>query len=147
MEPESPKMESRPPEVIERLAGLLIPPACREAVLGDLSERYSSPKQYLKAALRTVPWVIASQIRRTSRQEQTLSEFCAFYIGFYLAALWSLGSGLLLADAKWLLLIPPAAAGTIGLVRVRHIQLPANDRHGTLQWMQHLVSHFRFCHE
>jgi len=45
---------------------LLIPPACREHVLGDLWERYTSPRQYVVDALRTLPFVIWSQIRRTS---------------------------------------------------------------------------------
>jgi hypothetical protein len=35
-------------------------------VLGDLAERYAIPRQYLVDALRTVPSVVASQIRRTS---------------------------------------------------------------------------------
>lgn len=38
----------------------------REHVLGDLAERYSSLGQYLLDALRTVPAVVISQIRRTS---------------------------------------------------------------------------------
>jgi hypothetical protein len=32
---------------MEALVGLLTPPACRDHVLGDLHERYSSPAQYL----------------------------------------------------------------------------------------------------
>jgi hypothetical protein len=38
----------------------------REHVLGDLAERYESLGQYLFDAVRTVPSVIGSQIRRTS---------------------------------------------------------------------------------
>ena len=34
-------------------------------VMGDLSERYVSPGQYLTDALRTIPFVVASRIRRT----------------------------------------------------------------------------------
>ena len=66
MGPEPPKMEARPPALIEGAIRILIPPTCREHVLGDLSERYTSPRQYLGDALRTLPFVICSQIRRTS---------------------------------------------------------------------------------
>jgi hypothetical protein len=34
------KVEACPPKVIERVVQLLMPPASREHVLGDLSERY-----------------------------------------------------------------------------------------------------------
>lgn len=43
-----------------------MPPLAREHVLGDLAERYTSPGQYMLDALRTVPAVVVSQIRRTS---------------------------------------------------------------------------------
>ena len=43
-----------------------IPPAARETVAGDLFEQYRSPIQYLVSALRTLPFVIMSQIRRQS---------------------------------------------------------------------------------
>ena len=53
-----------PPAWLERIVLLAIPPAAREAVAGDLWETYSSPRQYAAEALRTVPLVIASQMRR-----------------------------------------------------------------------------------
>jgi hypothetical protein len=59
-------MEARPPELIERAVRLLVPAPAREHVLGDLAERYESPRQYLGEALRTLPFVLVSQIRRTS---------------------------------------------------------------------------------
>ncbi|HMI96754.1 MAG TPA: hypothetical protein VK479_09605, partial [Micropepsaceae bacterium] len=59
-------MESRPPALIDRAVRLLIPPASREAVVGDLWERYASPLQYLFEALRILPYLIVSQIRRNS---------------------------------------------------------------------------------
>ena len=59
------KVEARPPKVIERVVQLLMPPASREHVLGDLSERYVSPRQYLVDALRTLPFVLVSRVRRT----------------------------------------------------------------------------------
>lgn len=53
-----------PPAWLERIVLLAIPPAAREAVAGDLWETYRSPRQYAGEALRTVPFVIASQMRR-----------------------------------------------------------------------------------
>ena len=59
-------METHPPEMIERLVRALVPPANREHVLGDLHERYVSPRQYLLDALRALPFIIASRLRRTT---------------------------------------------------------------------------------
>ena len=59
-------MTSRPPAALESVVGLFVPPLTSEHVLGDLAERYTSPRQYLLDALRTVPAVVISQIRRTS---------------------------------------------------------------------------------
>jgi hypothetical protein len=56
----------KPPPWLEFPVSRLVPPACREHVLGDFSERYTSPRQYAADALRTLPFVIAGQIRRTS---------------------------------------------------------------------------------
>lgn len=61
-----PTLETRPPVLIDAVVRTLIPPACREHVVGDLWERYRSPWQFVLDAARTIPFVIASQIRRTS---------------------------------------------------------------------------------
>jgi hypothetical protein len=53
-----------PPDWLERIVLFAIPPAARETVAGDLWETYRSPRQYAVEALRTVPFVIASQMRR-----------------------------------------------------------------------------------
>jgi len=55
---------SEPPDWLERIVLVAIPPAAREGVAGDLWETYCSPRQYAAEALRTVPFVIASQVRR-----------------------------------------------------------------------------------
>ena len=65
MEPE-PTMEARPPAFVDAIVRALIPPACREAVMGDLWERYTSPAGYLGDALRALPFLIVSRIRRTT---------------------------------------------------------------------------------
>lgn len=55
-----------PPAPLSGLLRLLIPPPAREAVLGDLEERYRSPIQYASEGIRTMPYLIASRARRTS---------------------------------------------------------------------------------
>jgi hypothetical protein len=61
-----PTLETRPPVLIDAVVRALIPPACREHVIGDLWERYRSPRQFVLDAAGTIPFVVASQIRRTS---------------------------------------------------------------------------------
>ena len=55
-----------PPVLLERLVLVLIPPAAREAMAGDLWERYRSPPQYAREALGALPFVIVSQARRNA---------------------------------------------------------------------------------
>lgn len=59
-------MKHHPPEMISRLVYALVPPANREHVLGDLSERNASTGQYLVEALRALPFLILSRLRRTT---------------------------------------------------------------------------------
>jgi hypothetical protein len=75
-------METRPPRLIEDIVGLLIPPVCREHVLGDLYERYTSRNQYILDAAATLPFVIASQIRRSFNVQLFFSEACVIYLAF-----------------------------------------------------------------
>ena len=79
-----------PSRFAEAVVGLLLPPACREHVLGDLHERYQSPQQYWPEAIRTVPLVILSRIRRTTDIVVLLMEICTTYMSFFVAA-WQLG--------------------------------------------------------
>jgi hypothetical protein len=75
-------METNPPKLVETILGSLIPPACREEVLGDWHERYRSPGQYVWDGIRTLPFLIASQVRRSFSIELFLSQACALYIAF-----------------------------------------------------------------
>jgi hypothetical protein len=59
------QLNSQPPPILERIVRWLVPPASREHVLGDLSERYRSPLGYLADALLVIPFVIGSQLRRS----------------------------------------------------------------------------------
>jgi hypothetical protein len=61
-----PEMEARPPALADAVVRALIPPACREAVIGDLWERYRSPAAYVHEALRALPFLVFSRIRRTT---------------------------------------------------------------------------------
>jgi hypothetical protein len=85
----------------------LIPPACREHVLGDFSERYTSPRQYAADALRTLPFVIAGQIRRTSDSLRLL--MCAMPAFVFFGGLRSRPD--VVDSVTWL----PALAPTIGV--------------------------------
>jgi hypothetical protein len=63
MESDRSKIEG-PPRFIDGVVRILIPPAAREATVGDLWERYRSSPQYAVEALRVLPFIVASQIRR-----------------------------------------------------------------------------------
>ena len=49
---------------LEQMLERLIPPAAREAVLGDLRESYAERGDYLREILKAAPYVIASQMMR-----------------------------------------------------------------------------------
>src|ERR1700751_4905273 len=55
-----------PPPLLERAVLLLLPPASRETVGGDLCELYRSPLQYGWQAATALPFVIISQARRNA---------------------------------------------------------------------------------
>ena len=83
-------MESCPPRLMESIAAALIPPACREHVLGDLHERYRSPWRYLLDCLSTIPAVVVSRVRRTLDMRRFLTDAVALYASF-LAFQWQSG--------------------------------------------------------
>ncbi len=71
---------------LEKLIAPLIPRACREEVLGDLHECSATPGNYVLQALRTVPLVIASRIRRTWEPMLFAIQAAVLYFSFYAAA-------------------------------------------------------------
>lgn len=79
-------MSARPPRAIQAIAALFIPCACREEVLGDFEERCTSPLQYCRDAIVTVPLVILSRIRRTANPQLLLMHAFVLYLSFYGAA-------------------------------------------------------------
>jgi hypothetical protein len=111
---------THPPEIVEDAVGWLLPPACREEVLGDLCEQYVNAARYAVNMLTVAPRVIVSQIRRNTDARVFLATSCAICYSF---AAGSADSSLrdfpLHADALTLLrlAIPTVAALLILLVR------------------------------
>jgi hypothetical protein len=102
-------MEARPHPLVEALIGRLLPPACREHVLGDLHERYVSASQYVHDAIRTIPFAIWGQIRRTSSAPFMTAELGAVYFAF-LSALAMFDPGSLSGNSAPLRAAIPAFA-------------------------------------
>lgn len=101
--------------MIEKIVGILIPPACREEVLGDLRERNEGFQLFLYEALRTVPMVIFSRIRRTTDSVVLLMEALCCYVSF-LAAAWELQPSMISKQGGFLRLAIPCAIVLAALV-------------------------------
>jgi hypothetical protein len=110
--------------VIETVVGIFIPPACREEVLGDLRERNEGAQLFLYDALRTVPFVIVSRIRRTTDSVVLLMEAFCCYVSFLAVALVVRPS--LIATREGLLRL--AIPGAIALVVLVIADAYANPR-------------------
>jgi hypothetical protein len=91
-------MPSGPPKVLELLAGILLPPTCREEVLGDLHERYRNPAQYLGDVIGTAPFILLSQVRRRADMQFLILDASLIYACF-LAAAWYRDKALLSKQA------------------------------------------------
>ena len=81
-----PTVETRPPVLIETIVRLSIPVPCREHVIGDLWERYRSPLSFLLDAIRAVPFIVASQIRRTATMGALVMQAFVLVVGFAVGA-------------------------------------------------------------
>lgn len=101
-------MESGPSKIAEALVYGLLPPACREEVLGDMRERNQGSAQYLVEATCTVPAVICSRIRRTTDGAVTLFMAASVYTAFVMSA-WSLAPRLLFHENGYARVAIPAA--------------------------------------
>jgi hypothetical protein len=77
------EMGNRVRESLELLVGLFTPPACREEVLGDLHERNPTVVRFCMDALRTVPHVIVSRIRRTADPQLLVLYAIALYLCYF----------------------------------------------------------------
>jgi hypothetical protein len=99
-------METRPPALVERIVRLLVPPVEREHVMGDLSERFVSTRQYLFDALGVLPWVVASRIRRTTHIVGVAFLAILFWVGFFHGP----------AQNSWVVAAIPSAVGLVALI-------------------------------
>ncbi len=101
--------------MIEKIVGILIPPACREEVLGDLRERNDGVQLFIYDALRTIPFVIVSRIRRTTDSVVLLMEAFCCYVSFLTAA-WVLQPSIIATREGLLRLAIPGAIALFVLV-------------------------------
>jgi len=108
-------MPAGPSRTAEKIVAMLVPPACREEVLGDLHERFLSRSQYVRDALHVVPLVILSRIRRTADPQVWLMQAFALYGSFVVTA-WLLDGALLEQQWGLLRLAIPAAMAWLGLI-------------------------------
>jgi hypothetical protein len=104
-----------PSKTAEAIVGALIPAACREEILGDLHERYISPRQYGLEALRTIPLVIVSRMRRTADPQVLLMQVFAWYVSF-LGAAWLQDRAFLNAPLGLVRLAIPAGMAILALI-------------------------------
>ena len=109
-------MRAGPPKVIESVVGLLVPPASREHVLGDLRERYAGTRSYLSDAVSAVPGAIAGRLLRTTGWQLVALEACALYFSFLAAAWAALGAAYLRQHGEFLRLLVPVALALLALV-------------------------------
>lgn len=108
-------MPKGPSKAAEAFIAFLIPPACREEVLGDLHERYRSPTHYAFETLATLPLVIYSRARRTSDPQILLMQAFAMYLSF-LGTAYVLDRGLLTQEWALLRLAFPATVAVFSLI-------------------------------
>jgi hypothetical protein len=101
--------------VIERIVGIFIPPACREEVLGDLRERNDGVQLFIYDALRTVPFVIVSRVRRTTDSVVLLMEAFCCYVSF-LSVAWVVEPSMAASREGLLRLAIPGAIALFVLV-------------------------------
>jgi len=114
-----------PPGRLELFFALFIPASCREEVLGDLAEKYTSPAQYIIFAIRTVPFVIYSRMRRDNRLVFLLTDPVLIYSAFVFEVWY--GGALPHPDAAAFehLVLPAALTWLYLLVRAVLVEWPA----------------------
>jgi len=105
-----------PPKKLEKIVGALVPPACREHVLGDLYERYCGPWQYLCEALLVLPLLVLSRVRRTANPQTVVLEALVTYLSFAAAAWQFYGPAFLYDQSGLLRLALPSITALAGLL-------------------------------
>ena len=134
-----------PPAWLERIVLLAIPPAAREAVAGDLWETCRTPRHYAAEALRTVPFVIFSQMRRNLNLPALMLQGALAYACLGAAAL-ALLPALMLCQAYRATARPSprhafresillAASVTVLLLEIMSIHLPPQSNLDHFSWL------------
>jgi hypothetical protein len=115
-------MEMMPPRWLATVVRLLVPPICREHVLGDLQERLQAARPshaallYLRDSLQTIPFVIWSQIRRGIDPALLSAQTLVIYGAFVSGAFYVSGGGLTFLSAHhglWLVAVPTLVSLTV----------------------------------
>ena len=109
-------MRAGPPKIIESMVSLLVPPASREHVLGDLQERYVGLRSYLSDALSAVPGAIAGRMLRIADCQVLAMEAGALYLSFLTAAWAAVGAAYLCQHGDFVRLLLPVALALLALV-------------------------------
>jgi hypothetical protein len=100
------KVGAQPPANLEKLVRWLVPASSREHVVGDLNERYRSPGRYLVDALCVLPFVIASQVRRSSSLPRVVVRAFVLWYGAFLGT----------RQESWLVATLPTVLATVALI-------------------------------
>ena len=101
-------MDSGPSKIVEAIVGRLIPPACREEVLGDMRQRHQSSASYLLEGAHTIPCVIYSRICRTTDALVAVAEGFSMLTAFVVAAGWLDPAAIVEPGGLVRLAIPPS---------------------------------------
>ena len=107
-------METGPHPLAERVVARLLPPPCREHVLGDLYERNATTGRYVWDALRSVPFAVWGQVRRTTSPGLACLQGGAVYGGF-LSAYGRVAPGVLQTTDGALGTLTPALTAVVVL--------------------------------
>jgi hypothetical protein len=118
-----------PPERLEWLVQILIPPAAREAVAGDLRELYRSPPQYIAMAARTIPFVLVSHIRRNANPPVLAIQ------GFFIACCLMAASFVPASPAGWIVavIVSVCVLSAMLLAEVYHGQNTPTSKHAIFE--------------
>jgi hypothetical protein len=119
-------MLSGPSKTLEAIVAFLIPPACREEVLGDLWERYTGPVQYVFLAMRVVPCVILSRIRRTADVRVLLMQALLIYASYQTAAWYA--DRMLLVDQWGFFRLAVPAVLAVAFMMIGDAWAPVRER-------------------
>src|SRR5262249_20122211 len=71
-----------PPRAIEAVVQWLTPKSSRKHILGDLSESYVCPRQYVRHASRVLLSYVAGQVRRSFNVRLVAAEACGLIVCF-----------------------------------------------------------------